>query len=138
MEEKIGEGTFEKVILSTQKIINEKLAIKIFDQMRLNREIEVLKKINHHNIIRLYSIIEKESNIYIIQEYISGYELFEYIKNNRKLAEKEAFIFYPQIISGIEYLHKLGIAHRDLKPENILLTNSKVLKIIVFGLIPFI
>ena len=143
MGEKIGEGTFAKVILATHKITKEKVAIKIFekfrickkdDQMRLNREIEVLKKINHHNIIRLYSIIENESKIYIVQEYISGHELFEYIKNNRKLTEKEACLFYQQIISGIEYLHKLGIAHRDLKPENILLTDSKVLKIIDFGL----
>ena len=143
MGEKIGEGNFGKVILATHKITKEKVAIKILDkfrinkkddQIRLNREIEVLKQVNHHNIIRFFSIIENNSKIYIIQEYICGYELFEYIKNNRKLSEKEACLFYQQIISGIEYLHNLGIAHRDLKPENILLTSSKVLKIIDFGL----
>ena len=143
MGEKIGEGNFGKVILATHKITKEKVAIKILDkfrinkkddQIRLNREIEVLKQVNHHNIIRFFSIIENNSKIYIVQEYICGYELFEYIKNNRKLSEKEACLFYQQIISGIEYLHNLGIAHRDLKPENILLTSSKVLKIIDFGL----
>ena len=143
MGEKIGEGNFGKVILATHKITKEKVAIKILDkfrinkkddQIRFNREIEVLKQVNHHNIIRFFSIIEDNSKIYIIQEYIYGYELFEYIKNNRKLSEKEACLFYQQIISGIEYLHNLGIAHRDLKPENILLTSSKVLKIIDFGL----
>ena len=141
--EKIGEGNFGKVIIATHKITKEKVAMKILDKFRinrkddkkrLNREIEVLKQVNHHNIIKLYSIIEDMSKIYIIQEYIYGSELFEYIKNNRKLSEKEACLFYQQIISGIEYLHNLGIAHRDLKPENILLTNSKVLKIIDFGL----
>ena len=143
MGEKIGEGTFGKVIVASHKITKEKVAIKILDkfriskkdeQIRINREIEALKKINHYNIIKLYTIIENDVQIYIIQEYINGNELFEYIKNNKKLTEKEACIFYQQIISGIEYLHKLGIAHRDLKPENILLTDSKVLKIIDFGL----
>ena len=143
MGEKIGEGTFGKVIVATHKITKEKVAIKILDkfriskkdeQIRINREIEALKKINHYNIIKLYTIIENDVQIYIIQEYINGNELFEYIKNNKKLTEKEACLFYQQIISGIEYLHKLRIAHRDLKPENILLTDSKVLKIIDFGL----
>ena len=144
--EQIGEGTYGKVKLATHKITNEKVAIKILDKFkltnkenkeRINREIEVLKKVNHYNIIRLYSVIENNNKIYIIQEYASGMELFKYVLINKKLSEREACLFYQQIISGIEYLHKLGIAHRDLKPENILLTNSKVLKIIDFGLSVF-
>ena len=144
--EKIGEGTFGKVFIATHKITKENVAIKILDKSKLNfkeekirldREIEVLKKVIHYNIIKLLTIIDNKSKIYIIQEYISGEELLEYIKSNRKLSEKEACLFYQQIISGIEYLHKLGISHRDLKPENILLTNTKVLKIIDFGLSTF-
>ena len=144
--DKIGEGTFGKVIIATHKITKEKVAIKMLDKYKLNlkderirldREIEVLKMVNHYNIIKLFTTIENESKIYIIQEYISGEELFEYIKSNKKLSEKEACLFYQQIVSGIEYLHKLGISHRDLKPENILLTNAKVLKIIDFGLSAF-
>ena len=141
--DQIGEGTFGKVKIAIHKITNEKVAIKILDkykikneenQKRIDREIEVLKKVIHHNIIRLYSIIENDSKIFIIQEFVSGFDLFEYIHKNKKLSEKEACLLYQQIISGIEYLHNLGITHRDLKPENILLTNSKVLKIIDFGL----
>ena len=143
MGEKIGEGTFAKVFLATHKITNEKVAIKILDKCRINRkedqerinnEIEILKKIKHYNIIKLLSTFENDSKIYIIQEYIEGQELFEYIQNNKKLSEREACLLYQQIISGIEYLHKLGIAHRDLKPENILLSTTNVLKIIDFGL----
>lgn len=143
MGEKLGEGTFGKVILATHKITKEKVAIKILDKLRINRkedqerinrEIEILKKVKHYNIIKLLTNFENESKIYIIQEYIPGYELFEYLQNNKRLSEREACLFYQQIISGIEYLHKLGIAHRDLKPENILLSYSKVLKIIDFGL----
>lgn len=141
--DQIGEGTFGKVKLAIHKITNEKVAIKMLDkhkikneenQKRIDREIEVLKKVNHHNIIRLYSIIENDSKIFIIQEYAPGSDLFEYIHKNKKLSEKEACLLYQQIISGIEYLHNLGISHRDLKPENILITNSNVLKIIDFGL----
>ena len=143
MGAQIGEGTFGKVKLAIHKITNEKVAIKILNkyklknvesQKRIDREIEVLKRVNHHNIIRLYSKIENDSKIFIIQEYVSGNDLFEYIHKNKKLSEKEACLLYQQIISGLEYLHNLGITHRDLKPENILLTNSKVLKIIDFGL----
>jgi len=139
----IGEGTFGKVKLAIHKLTNEKVAIKILDkykikneenQKRIDNEIEVLKRVNHHNIIRLYTTIENDSKIFIIQEYVPGCDLFEYIHKNKKLSEKEACLLYQQIISGVEYLHNLGIIHRDLKPENILLTNSKVLKIIDFGL----
>jgi 5'-AMP-activated protein kinase catalytic alpha subunit len=67
-------------------------------------------------------------------EYVNGGELFEYICLKQKLTELEACIFYQDIISGIEYLHKQGIVHRDLKPENLLLNSKKELKIVDFGL----
>jgi len=67
-------------------------------------------------------------------EYASGKELFEYIVLKKRLPEVEAVKFYQQIISGIEYLHKLRIVHRDLKPENLLLDHKKDLKIVDFGL----
>ena len=97
--DKIGEGTFGKVIIATHKITKEKVAIKILDKnklnlkderIRLDREIEVLKMVNHYNIIKLFTIIENESKIYIIQEYISGEELFEYIKSNIKIIRKRS------------------------------------------------
>ncbi len=67
-------------------------------------------------------------------EYASGGELFNYIVHKNRLSEQEACEFYMQIIDGIEYLHKKGIAHRDLKPENILLDSQKRIKIVDFGL----
>ena len=68
-------------------------------------------------------------------EYVHGKELFDYIIENGKLSELEACKFYQQIISGVEYLHKLKIVHRDLKPENLLLdSKTKDLKIVDFGL----
>jgi len=67
-------------------------------------------------------------------EYIEGGELFNYIVSKTRLREKEACKFFQQIISGIEYIHKLKICHRDLKPENLLLDKNKNIKIIDFGL----
>jgi len=67
-------------------------------------------------------------------EFASGKELFEYIVLKKRLQEQEACKFYQQILSGIEYLHKLRIVHRDLKPENLLLDHKKDLKIVDFGL----
>ena len=67
-------------------------------------------------------------------EYCSGESLFNYIHNARRLPEKEACRLYMQLLSAIEYIHKIGVCHRDLKPENILLDNQNNLKLCDFGL----
>ena len=67
-------------------------------------------------------------------EYASQGELFNYIVKSKRLSEKEASMFFVQIINGIEYMHKQNIAHRDLKPENLMLDENRLIKIIDFGL----
>jgi 5'-AMP-activated protein kinase catalytic alpha subunit len=67
-------------------------------------------------------------------EYASGGELFDYIVENTRLEEDEACKYYQQIISGVQYIHRLNIVHRDLKPENLLLDQNKNIKIVDFGL----
>ena len=143
--EKLGEGVFGTVKLGTHKITKEKVAIKILKKNRLtkdqkkllDRELKIHKKLIHFNIIKLYSIIETESMIYLIQEYSEGKELSNYIQNHFNLEEKIICRFFIQIISGVEYMHNMGIAHRDLKPENILLTTTNDIKITDFGLSTF-
>ena len=143
--EKLGEGIFGTVKLGTHKITKEKVAIKILNKnliikghkKLLKRELEIHKKLNHFNIIKVYSIIETESKIYLIQEYSEGKELSLYIQSHPNLEEKDICKFFQQIISGVEYLHGMGIVHRDLKPENILLTRTNDIKIIDFGLSNF-
>ena len=144
IKEKLGEGAFGSVRLGINKQTGEKVAIKILeksklnrniDKIRLQREMEILKKLRHPNIVQLYSVIETERQIFLIMEYIKGQELFQYILLKKKLPEDEACFYFQQIISGIEYLQKLKISHRDIKSENILIEqNSKVIKIIDFGL----
>ena len=138
----IGEGNFGKVKLGIFKKTGEEFAIKIInkDKMKkkmkniLFKENEIITKFNHINIVYVFQIIEEESNIYIVMEYCSKGELFDYIVSHQRLNEDEASIFFYQLINGVEYIHKKGVAHRDLKPENLLLTVDKTLKIIDFGL----
>ena len=142
IKETIGKGTFSKVKLGINKSTGEKVAIKILeknkiqnksDQIRVQREIDIIKKVKHLNIVKIIQIKEDHKNIYIIMEFID-YDLFLHIVNNKRLDEKESSLYYFQLINGMEYIHSLNIVHRDLKPENLLLSKNKILKIIDFGL----
>ena len=142
IKDTIGKGTFSKVKLGINKSTGEKVAIKILekrkiknknDQIRVERELNILKKINHINIVKIIQTKEDQENIYIIMEYIN-YDLFLHIINNKRLDEKESSFYFFQLIQGLEYIHLLNIVHRDLKPENLLLTKNRILKIIDFGL----
>ena len=142
----IGRGTFSIVRLGENKITKEKFAIKIMqkskiinkeDLKRIEREIQILKGLNHPNVIKIHKIEEDSKKFYIIMEYCENGELFNRIVEKQRLDEDEAALFYYQIISGLEYIHKNKVAHRDLKPENLLLSKNDILKIIDFGLSNF-
>ena len=144
--EKLGEGAFAKVRLATQIHIKEKCAVKILEKkllessrdiQRLKKEIKILKKLRHKNIIQLYDIMESKRNLYFVMEYCKNGELFDYIVSKKRLKEQEACRFFQQIINGVEYLHNQGIIHRDLKPENLLLDDKFQIKISDFGLSTF-
>ena len=139
----LGEGTFGKVKLGIHNPTKEKVAIKVLekekimdegDRERISREIQILKILRHPNIIQLYEIIEDEAKLYLITEFASGGELFDYIVAQQRVKEIEASKFFQQITDGIEYIHKLNIVHRDLKPENLLLDEKMNIKIVDFGL----
>ena len=144
--EKLGEGAFAKVRLATQIHIKEKCAVKILEKkllessrdiQRLKKEIKILKKLRHKNIVQLYDIMESKHNLYFVMEYCKNGELFDYIVSKKRLKETEACCFFQQIINGVEYLHNQGIIHRDLKPENLLLDDKNHIKISDFGLSTF-
>ena len=140
----LGKGTFGKVKLAYNKENkNEKYACKILlksnikdedDYMRCKREMDILKKMHHVNVVRTYEIISTETTYYIFMDFCSKGELFNYIVEKQHLSEEKSAFFYYQLINGIEYIHKKGVCHRDLKPENLLLTEKNKLKIIDFGL----
>ena len=140
----LGKGTFGKVKLAyNQENKNEKYACKILlksnikdedDNLRCKREMDILKKMHHVNVVRTYEIISTDTTFYIFMDFCSKGELFNYIVEEQRLSEKKSAFFYYQLINGIEYIHKKGVCHRDLKPENLLLTEKNKLKIIDFGL----
>jgi 5'-AMP-activated protein kinase catalytic alpha subunit len=139
----IGQGTFNKVKIARHVHSNEQVAIKLIDKQkihseadrrRLAKELKILRKVRHPNIIQLYEILEDSRYYYVATEYASRGELFDHIVKNEKLTEFEASKILQQMVNAIEYLHELGVVHRDLKPENILLDYKYNVKIIDFGL----
>lgn len=120
-----------------------KVAIKILNRQKIKsldvvgkirREIQNLKLFRHPHIIKLYQVISTPTDIFMIMEFVSGGELFDYIVKQGKLQESEARKFFQQIISGVDYCHRHMIVHRDLKPENLLLDHNMHVKIADFGL----
>ena len=144
MSRTLGKGTFGKVKLAYNKDNkNEKYACKILlksnikdedDSIRCKREMDILKKMHHVNVVRTYEIVSTDTTFYIFMDYCAKGELFNYIVKKRHLSEEKSAFFYYQLVNGIEYIHKKGVCHRDLKPENLLLTEKMKIKIIDFGL----
>ena len=142
--DQIGMGTFSKVTRAFHLITEQTVAVKILDKEKIEdeidieriiREIEILKNIHHPNIAQMYETYSTIHNFYLMIEYVSGGDLFDYITSHNYLSEKKACYFFRQIISVLEYLIDLGISHRDIKPENILLNESHTqIKFIDFGL----
>ena len=146
IKETIGKGTFSIVKLGINKITKEKVAIKILKKKkikykeeleRIEREINILQKLEHINVIKIYKINEDEDKYYIFMEFCENGELFHYIVDHQRLDEEVASFFFYQLINGLEYIHSENIVHRDLKPENLLLGKGNILKIIDFGLSNF-
>lgn len=137
----LGEGGFAKVRLATHMATGEPVAIKCLDKIKLGaelpriyNEIECLKRLKHKNIARLYQVFETQTVIYLVLEYCSGKELFDYIVSKSKLDETESAQIIYDLMRVLDFIHLNGFAHRDLKPENVLFDSSHQIKLIDFGL----
>ncbi|OIR57029.1 MAG: CAMK/CAMKL protein kinase [Amphiamblys sp. WSBS2006] len=102
--------------------------------VRLKREITILKLLNHPNIVKIFGAHETEKELAIVMEYVEGIDLFEHIRAQRKLSERDSVGIFRGLVSALHYLHSNNIVHRDVKPENIvLLKDSSHVKLIDFG-----
>jgi 5'-AMP-activated protein kinase, catalytic alpha subunit len=101
---------------------------------KVQREINILHLCKHPHINRLYQVIDTPTYIFLVLEYASGGELFDYIISKGRLSPDEARSFFHQIVAGVEYCHFQNVAYRDLKPENLLLDADLNIKIADFGL----
>ncbi|KAI9367716.1 hypothetical protein BJX61DRAFT_279792 [Aspergillus egyptiacus] len=100
----------------------------------IEREVVIMKLIEHPNVISLYDVWENRGELYLVLEYVEGGELFDYVSNHGPLPEEEAVRLFRQIIAGLGYCHRFNICHRDLKPENILLDSDHNVKLADFGM----
>ncbi|KAJ6235605.1 protein kinase [Anaeramoeba flamelloides] len=140
----LGKGSFSKVKLATHVETNENVAIKIIskagseldrDQLSLiRREITIQKLLKHPNVLEIFQVYEQQDKLFLILEYVSHGELFDYIIKCGKVPTNQTRKFFQQIIYGLEHLHSFSISHRDLKPENLLLDENNNIKISDFGM----
>eukprot|EP01108_Squamamoeba_japonica_P000161 TRINITY_DN101_c0_g2_i1.p1 TRINITY_DN101_c0_g2~~TRINITY_DN101_c0_g2_i1.p1 ORF type:complete len:337 (-),score=163.42 TRINITY_DN101_c0_g2_i1:93-1103(-) len=102
----------------------------------LQREIDIMKKLSHPNVLQLREVFETDTKICLVTELVSGGELFEKIVEVGSYTEPDAANIVRQVVEGVAYLHANGVAHRDLKPENLLVggENEDEIKIADFGL----
>jgi len=146
VHEKLGSGTFatvRRITLKTDPTTQKALKITSLKNLKkeeveaLQNEVKILGKISHSNVVKLWESFETEDKIYMVQDLLSGGELFDRIIQQTYFSEAEAAKCITQVTSALVYLHKQNIVHRDLKPENLLLTSNSDdydVKIIDFGL----
>ena len=126
----LGEGSFAKVCKVKHRITHDIRAMKIIkksqsssevDDMEILNEINILKKMDHPNILKIFEFYVSKDSYFLVTELCSGGELFQEIIENGAFSEEKASYIMYQIFSAINYCHNMKIIHRDLKPENILI-----------------
>ena len=115
------------------KILNKAKIVKLKQVDHVSNEKNVLRKISHPFIVKLYQTFKDKTNLYLLLEFIPGGELFNYIRKAGRLPNEIARIYAAEIILAFEYLHKQRIVYRDLKPENLLLDDFGHIKLTDFG-----
>ncbi|GAM28300.1 hypothetical protein SAMD00019534_114760, partial [Acytostelium subglobosum LB1] len=141
VHKELGRGAFSVVFLVTEKKTKIQWAMKVIDKKAsttsaLQTEIEIMKKVDHPNIVKMHEYWESVDKIYLVVELVEGGQLFDKIMVKKSFSEKEARVIVKQLLEALEYIHKIGIVHRDLKPENLLLKSEEDLTITLsdFGL----
>ncbi|XP_028298508.1 serine/threonine-protein kinase BRSK2-like isoform X8 [Gouania willdenowi] len=142
LEKTLGKGQTGLVKLGVHCVTCQKVAVKIVNReklsesvlMKVEREIAILKLIEHPHVLKLHDVYENKKYLYLVLEHVSGGELFDYLVKKGRLTPKEARKFFRQIISALDFCHSHSICHRDLKPENLLLDEKNNIRIADFGM----
>lgn len=146
----IGEGHFGKVLLAKDRRTREKFAVKVIkksttetrSQTLIQRELDILRLVSHHNIVRLFDLFDTQDKLYFVLEFMRGGALYEVLSSKDiHFSEERASCIIKDVLHGLVYLHEKGIVHRDVKPENILTTGKTwpfTSKLADFGLSNFL
>ncbi|XP_067948272.1 cAMP-dependent protein kinase catalytic subunit PRKX-like [Watersipora subatra] len=137
----VGTGTFGRVILcknkdgpvSALKVMKLTQILQLRQVQHVVNEKSVLQSISHPFIVNMHWAGKSKFYIYLMFEYVPGGELFSYLRNAGHFSESTSLFYAAEIVSAIDYLHKLSIVYRDLKPENLLLDKQGHVKITDFG-----
>ena len=127
----LGTGSFGSVYEAKNTIFQNIVAMKVInkdpnnelDEQEIRNEIDILKKLSHPNIVKIYEFYISNSHYYIVTEFCRDGELFSYIKN--KYSERQLAVLFYQVFSGLWYLHDNKILHRDIKLENIMISQKE-------------
>ncbi|BFZ58611.1 serine/threonine-protein kinase gin4 [Savitreella phatthalungensis] len=141
----LGRGSSGRVRLAKHAVTGKLAAVKIVPKTTtpqtaaglpygIEREVVIMKLIEHPNVMRLYDVWENKGELYLVLEYIEGGELFDYLVQRGRLQETEAVNYIQQILHAVDYCHRFNICHRDLKPENLLLDKNRNIKVADFGM----
>jgi len=141
LERTLGKGNFAIVKLGIHKLTKTKVAVKIVNKCELDddnlrkiaREIDIMRRLSHKNIIQLYQVMESDSFMYIITEFAASGEIFDWLVTNKKMTETHAAKTFSQILNAVNYCHLNKVVHRDLKAENLLLDHDGNIKLADFG-----
>ncbi|KAE8699364.1 CBL-interacting protein kinase 12 [Hibiscus syriacus] len=129
----LGHGTFAKVYYARNVKTDESVAIKVLDKEKIlnggliahiKREIFILRRVRHPNIVQLFEVMATKTKIYFVMEYVHGGQLFHKVAKGQ-LKEDVARKYIQQLISAVDFCHAHSVYHRDLKPENILLGENR-------------
>ncbi|XP_058753076.1 CBL-interacting serine/threonine-protein kinase 14-like [Vicia villosa] len=139
----LGVGASAKVHHATNVETGKSVAVKVMNKKKLvnggfspniEREISILSRLHHPNIVNLFEVLASKTKIYFIIELASAGELFEEVAKRDKLTEEHARKYFRQLISAVKHCHSHGVYHRDLKLDNLLLDENDNLKVTDFGL----
>lgn len=139
----LGEGAYGKVMLAETLKGQEKVAVKLLDktQMRerdlskMHKEVNILKALNHPNVVRVYDFFDDEDYFKIVMEFCDGGELFKkLVSEDQQYTEAKSREIIVLLISALKHCNEHGVVHRDIKPENILLTKDGTIKLADFNL----
>lgn len=136
--ERIGKGGFGKVYKATDKGSGKTCAIKVMSRQwlkerglmrRVAQEIKLHRKLAHAHVVRLYSYFEDQKQIYLVMEYCSNGNLFQYLRRKPVQPLTTVKKWFREVVQAVAYLHETDIVHRDIKLSNVLLSEDGAAKV---------